>query len=30
MKNVVAMFSPADEKTRYKQGEKLTVIRFSR
>ena len=30
MNNVVLMFSPTDEKTPYEQGEKRTVIRFSR
>ena len=28
--NVVLMYSPTDEKTPYEQGEKRTVIRFSR
>ena len=29
MNNVVLMFSPADEKTPYEQGENRTVIWFS-
>ena len=30
MNNVLVMFSPADKKTPYEQGENRTVIRFSR
>ena len=30
MNIVVVMFSPADEKTAYEQGENRRVVRFSR